>query len=139
MAQDTLPGITAIYAVPCRLLPDHMMLRAIAGMPIGIPTVGERVEFFDTPILTIEGTKVNGTSVETSTLEFAARKPLKDWIRMAFVVVRANGRTQVIGAKEPKYPVITYTETTGTPDGTAAVRRYKITHTAQKSAIDVVY
>lgn len=91
------------------------------------------------PTLSWEGSKVNGTRQEKSTLEFSTSQPLPEGENLAFVITGAGGKQYLIGTREGKYPIINYSETTGEPGGSPAVRTYKITHIAQKSVLPCVF
>lgn len=111
------------------------MLTAICNAPVMLSVPAQNIRFYRVPTLTWEGTKVNGARQEKSTLEFQSDELLPENIYIGFVITTTSGKQYLIGSREPKYPVITYNETTGTPDGDAALRTYKITHIAQKSVL----
>lgn len=138
MRTDTLPGIVKIEMVRCADLQPHVMLASISGANIVLALPSVRVKFFGTPSLKWEGTKSNGARVEKSTLEFSTTDKLPEGERLAFVITVASGRQYLVGAREPKYPVVDYSETAGAPDGSAALRTYKITHIAQKSVLPCI-
>lgn len=110
----------------------------MCGVVIALAIPSENIKFFGTPSLTWSGTKVNGVREERSTLVFATSEEIPEGERFAFIVTVASGRQYIIGAREPRYPIITYTDTTGAPDGEASVRTYKITHIARKSVLPCV-
>lgn len=135
MAVNTLPGIVKIQMVRCEDLPEHLMLLAEAGAApvLALPAVD--IPFFGFPSLKWDGSILNGARQEQSTLEFKTTYRIPDNIRFAFVVTTAAGRQYLIGTREPKYPQIKFSDTTGAPDGDAALRTYKITHLAAKSVL----
>lgn len=135
MSSYSLPGITRIRIVRCADLGPHLMLHSICGCVVAIAAPYETVEFTGRPTLTWEGTKAHGDRQEKATLEFSTLRELPEGERLAFVVTCASGRQYLIGTREGRYPVITYTHSTGDPSGTAAARTYKITHTARKSVL----
>lgn len=138
MQSNTLPGIVRIEIVRCSDIPAHAMLAAISGIPVGLDADSVPVKFFGTPSLKWNGTMTNGKIIEKSTLEFRTADVLPEGERIAFVVTAASGRQMLIGTREPKFPVVEYTETAGAPDGDAALRTYKITHIALKSVLPCV-
>lgn len=110
----------------------HLRRPCRSGTPLN------RNNFFGMPSLKWDGSTVNGARQEKSTLEFSTTEKLPEGEPLAFVVTVASGKQYLVGAREPKYPLINYSETTGAPDGDAALRSYKITHVAQKSVLPCV-
>lgn len=113
-------------------------MHSICGCIAVVAASAVEVEFVGRPTLRWEGSKVNGTRQEKSTLEFSTVHPLPEGENLAFVVTGAGGRQVLVGTREGNYPVINYSESTGEPGGSAAVRSYKITHIAQKSVLPCV-
>lgn len=134
----TIPGIVKIEVVRCAELPANVMLTAITRGSVTLVLEPEEVTFYGQPTLKWEGLLVNKAPQEKSTLEFKTPHRLHDNVRIAFIVTTASGKKYLIGSREGKYPVVTYTETTGTPDGEAALRTYKITHLARKSVLECI-
>lgn len=135
MSCQRFPGIKKIQIVRCSDLPQGLMLHSICGCDVAISAPYETIEFSGRPILSYEGSKVNGKRQEKCTLQFSTIHPLPEGERIAFVVTTANGNQYLIGTREPNYPEITYEDTTGNPGSDAAVRTYKIKHIAQKSVL----
>lgn len=138
MSFFSLPGIRKIQIVRCDALPAGLMLHSICGCMVAIAAPSVTVDFVGRPILKWEGSKVNGTRQEKSTLEFSTLHPLPEGENLAFVVTDAGGRQKLIGTREGRYPIISYSDSTGEPGGSPAVRTYKITHIAQKSVLPCV-
>lgn len=114
------------------------MLHSICGCIVAIAAPSETVEFVGRPILSWDGSKVNGTRQEKTKLEFSTIHPIPEGVNLAFVVTAADDRQFLIGSREGRFPVIEYTETTGEPGRSASVRTYKISHIAQKSVLPCV-
>lgn len=138
MKHSSLPGIREIRYVRCADLADNLMLHAICGDSAVINAESEKIDFCGTPTLSWESGKTGGNYVEKSTLEFSTTSELPTHERIAFVVTAAGGESWLIGAREPNFPTVSFTHTTGAPGSGAAVRTYKITHTAQKSVLPCV-
>lgn len=138
MSCQSLPGIKKIQIVRCSDLQAGVMLHSICGCIVAIAAPSETVEFVGRPILSWDGSKVNGTRQEKSKLEFSTIRPIPEGVNLAFVVTAADGRQFLIGSREGRFPVIEYTETTGEPGRTASVRTYKVSHIAQKSVLPCV-
>lgn len=111
---------------------------SLCGALIALALPSVTVKFYGQPMLKWEGTTVDGARQEKATLEFSSTDRLPEGERLAFVVTVASGKQYLVGTREPKYPQINYTETTGAPDGDAALRTYKITHVALKSVLPCI-
>lgn len=135
---NTLPGIVSISFTECDNLQPHVMQQSISGAVIDLAVPTEKISFFGIPKCQWSGTLASGCREEKSTLEFNTSDILPEGRRIAFIVTVASGKQFLIGSREPRYPQIEYTETTGSPSGDAAVRTYKITHVALKSVLPCV-
>ena len=137
MYSYSVPGIREISIVRCSDLPADLMQFALLGdtVAISVPLRLTIAICGAMPTLKTEGSIVNGKRQEKTTLEFSTHTLIPENERLAFVVTGADGRKWLIGTREPNFPVISYSESTGKPSGEAAVRTYKITHIAPKSEI----
>lgn len=135
MSCFSLPGITRIQIIRCSALDAGLMHHSICGCDVVINASAVDVEFSGIPTLKWEGTMVNGTRQEKSTLEFNTIHLLPEGENLAFLVTAASDRRVLIGTKESRFPIIEYSDSTGSVTGSAAVRSYKITHVAQKSVL----
>ena len=138
MQTNTLPGIVKIQMVRCSDIQPHVMLASICGAAVALALPADTIKFYGQPTLKWDGSITNGARQEKSTLEFSTAERLPEGERLAFVLTVASGKQYLVGAREPKYPQIEYSETTGSPSGEAALRTYKITHVAQKSVLPCV-
>ncbi len=138
MQTNTLPGIVKIQMVRCSDIQPHVMLTSICGAVVALAIPSVPVKFYGRPSFKWDGSKINGARQEKSTLEFSTTDRLPEGEWLAFVITAASGKQYLIGAREPKYPQINYSETAGAPDGEAALRTYKITHVAQKSVLPCI-
>lgn len=138
MSSFSLPGITKIQIVRCAHLDAGVMYHSICGCIVAIAAPSQTVNFVGRPLLTWEGSMVCGQRQEKSTLEFSTDNPLPEGENLAFVVTGAGGKQYLVGSREGRFPVISYTESTGELTGSPALRTYKITHIAQKSVLRCV-
>lgn len=138
MQTNTLPGIVKIQMVRCSDIQPHAMLASICGATIALALPSVRIKFYGVPTLKWGGSIVNGSRQEESSLEFSTTEELPEGERLAFVLTVASGKQYLVGTREPKYPVINYSDTAGSPGGDPALRTYKITHIAQKSVLPCV-
>lgn len=133
-----LPGIVSISYTDCDNLQAHVMQQSISGAIIDLALPVVKIHFFGVPKCQWTGSLSSGCRQEKATLEFATADIIPEGRRLAFIITVASGRQFLIGSREPKYPQIEYTETTGSPSGDAALRTYKITHVALKSVLPCV-
>ena len=138
MNQSTLPGIVSITLIRCADIQPHVMMTSLCQTTVILALPSENIRFYGVPSLKWNGSLVNGSRQEQSTLEFATTQKLPEGERLAFVVTTVSGRQYLIGAREPNYPVITFSESVGTPAAEAALRTYKITHIALKSVLPCI-
>lgn len=138
MNKNTLPGIVEICFIRCADIPPHSMLASMCNATVVLNLDSKPVKFYGFPQLKWEGGLTNGSRQEKSTLQFASSDILPENERIAFVVTTAGGNQYLIGAREPNYPIISFSESAGVPDGEAAVRTYTITHIAIKSIIPCI-
>lgn len=135
---NALPGIVSIRYTDCGNLQPHVMQQSISGAVIDLAVDAVKINFFDVPKCQWSGTLSSGCREEKSTLEFATTDILPEGRRLAFILTLASGKQFLIGSREPNYPMVEYSESTGSPSGEAAVRTYKITHVALKSVLPCV-
>lgn len=95
----------------------------------------QEVPFAGNPSFKREGSLLNGSRAQKTTLEFRSDRVLPEGVRLAFVVELVNRQVWLIGSREPNYPVIEYSDSSGDPAGDPAVRTYRITHTDIRSGI----
>ena len=132
-------GVKKLYYVAAAALPRHLMLTAICkGSYAAFLDLLTEIPFSGKPLFTRDGTLLNGVRAEKSSLEFRSDLELPEGVRIAFVVEQVNGKCWLIGAREPNYPVVEYSDTSGDPAGDPAIRTYKITHTDIRSGIPVI-
>ena len=132
------PGIRKIWYADCKKLPTLLMPRSMAGELPFIAASFIPVKFHGNALLETEClTDANGKST-TATITFNSLADIPLNRRLAFLVQTAGGEYRLVGTRERRYPVVSYTESSGTPDGEAACRTYKITHKDIDSAFRVL-
>jgi hypothetical protein len=139
ISNNQAPGISKIYFVKCADLTANLMHKKRLGMPISIMAEKTEIQFCGTATLSVVGTWTNGAMQEKATLKFATTQVLPLDEHIAFLILCANGDKKIIGTKEPKYPVVSYTDTTGKIGGDANLRTYEINHIALKTALECVF
>jgi hypothetical protein len=133
------PGIRKIYYVKCEDLPANVMLKSITGMPISVIADKTEIPLYGSPFLSVTGSMTNGKIQEKATLKFATSATLPSSVHIAFLVLCNDGSKLIIGAREKKFPVISYTDTSGKVGGEAKLRSYEITHIAERTALECVF
>lgn len=134
----TLPGIVSIRYTDCANIQPHAMQQSICGAVVDLALPSVKVSFYGQPKFEIDGSLSSGDRQEKTTIEFATSDILPEGRHLAFILTCASGKQWLVGTREPKYPQVNYSETAGSPSGDAAVRTYKITHIALKSALPCV-
>lgn len=140
MPSISLPGLRTVRYCRCSDLPRSLMLMSQAGV---IPTLSictldlTAVEFIGEATLSVDGSTSCGARSEKSTIQFSSLEELPEGVPLAFIVTDVNAVSYVVGTREPRYPVVDYSQTTGKPGHDRNIRTYKITHVGAKSAVRV--
>ncbi len=132
---QTLPGVTFIGWLDCEQLPRRVDLHGITRTPVPVLTAVTAVEFFDTPECSCVTEREGRGSKDTATLSFLCGELLPLHRRLGFAVTDAQGRTWLIGQKEPPFPRVKVETLCGQPDGDPAGYRYEVEHCSLKSLV----
>lgn len=128
-----IPGIHRIYVIPARQLPedldstDDSAMIAIGGLP-------SEMEFYDVPVC--EVTEIHsraGVEYKVS-LDFTAATSLPFREPAAFIVTDNDGRSTLIGHREPPHPEVETRSNTGDFKGRRGVA-YSITSIVRPVAV----
>lgn len=132
----TLPGLRYVGYADARTLQPDIPVRAKAGEPVAALARFTPVAFVGIPLAGMEtDTDDGGGEIQTATLTFRTERPVDFGAAPAFKVIDIAGREFLIGSKEPPWPVVKQTRTTGTPDGDPAGCEYTVTHTSIRTLI----
>lgn len=134
-SESSLPGITAIAYLPCKLLQRHCDLKYLASVPVQVFANPTPINFKGMATCEMVSQYDNNGRIEKATLRFNTLTAIPTQVSIAFIVTDANKRSYLIGLNEPPFPVIKITKTTGAPDGDPSVLTHEITFTAQKALI----
>jgi hypothetical protein len=134
-SSQILPGISAIYHLDCRNLIENIALRGICEMPVPVLTALNEVEIFDEAECSCKTQRDGASHQDTVSLKFLSNVLLPIHQALGFVVIDVNGKSYLIGAKEPPYPVVEVENRCGLPDGDGAGFYYEVKHIAIKSLI----
>ena len=129
----SLPGITHVWYILRDYLPDDVVYRAVAGIPIALQNQLISISMKGSAICEVEQSFDNNSYIEKAKLTFLTLDDVPVDQHPAFVIQTVNGDRYVIGAKERPYPTVKITRSTGQPDGDPSVRKYEVSFTAKKA------
>ena len=129
----SLPGITKAWYIQRNFLPDDVVYRAVAGIPVTLQEQPISINLKGQALCEVEQSFDNNSYIEKAKLAFLTLDDVPTEKHPAFVIETADGDHYVIGAKERPYPTVKITRSTGQPDGDASVRKYEVTFTAKKA------
>lgn len=132
--KQSLPGIIHIGYADCQLLPKDITLKALANVPVGIYTTITDITLRGEAVCELETQFDNNTQVEKASLTFYSLDEVPAERHLAFVIFTANKVQYIIGSKELP-PTVKASDTTGTPNGDPAVKKYEVTYSARKALI----
>ena len=129
----SLPGITKAWYIQPNYLPDDVVYRSVAGIPVTLQEQPISISLKGEPICEVEQSFDNNSYIEKSKLTLYTLDEVPTDQHPAFVIETVDGDKYVIGAKERPYPTVKITRSTGQPDGDPSVRKYEVSFTAKKA------
>ena len=129
----SLPGITKVWYIHRDYLPDDVVYRAVAGIPIALQNQPVSITLKGEAVCEVEQSFDNNSYIEKTKLAFLSLDDMPTDQHPAFVIQTVNGDRYVIGAKERPYPTVKITRSTGQPDGDPSVRKYEVSFIAKKA------
>ena len=129
----SLPGISKVWYIHRDYLPDDVVYRAVAGIPIALQNQPVSITLKGEAVCEVEQSFDNNSYIEKTKLAFLSLDDVPTDQHPAFVIQTVNGDRYVIGAKERPYPTVKITRSTGQPDGDPSVRKYEVSFTAKKA------
>ena len=129
----SLPGITHVWYILRDYLPDDVIYRAVAGIPIALQNQPISISMKGSAICEVEQSFDNNSYIEKTKLAFLSLDDVSTDQHPAFVIQTVNGDRYVIGAKERPFPTVKITRSTGQLDGEPSVRKYEVSFTAKKA------
>ena len=129
----SLPGIQKVWYIPCNRLPDDVVYRAVAGIPISLQETPTIITLNGEAVCEVEQSFDNNSYIEKAKLQFLTLDDVPADQHPTFVIKTANNELYLLGAKERPYPTVKITSSTGQPDGDASVRKYEVSFTAKKA------
>lgn len=134
--RQILPGVKAVHWLDCQHLPQRVDLHGICRMPVAVLTALSAVGLFDDAECVCTTEREGGAYKDTATLKFLTHELLPVHRKLGFVVTSVEGKSFLIGSKEPPFPQIKVEHRCGLPDGDSAGYFYEITHVALKSLVE---
>lgn len=129
----SLPGITHIWYILRDYLPNDVVYRAVAGIPVSLLEQPISISMKGSAICEVEQSFDNNSYIEKAKLTFMTLDDVPVDQHPAFVIQTVDGDIYVIGAKERPYPTVKNTRFTGQLDGEPSVRKYEVSFTAKKA------
>ena len=129
----SLPGITKAWYIQRNYLPDDVVYRSVAGIPVTLQEQPISINLKGEAICEVEQSFDNNSYIEKSKLTLYTLDEVPTDQHPAFVIETVDGAKYVIGAKERPYPTVKITRSTGQPDGDPSVRKYEVSFTAKKA------
>ena len=129
----SLPGITKAWYIQRNYLPDDVVYRSVAGIPVTLQEQPISINLKGEAICEVEQSFDNNSYIEKSKLTLYTLDEVPTDQHPAFVIETVDGDKYVIGAKERPYPTVKITRSTGQPDGDTSVRKYEVSFTAKKA------
>ena len=131
---QSLPGIQKVWYIPCADLPDDVVYRSVAGIPISLLKISTvSISLKGEAVCEVEKSYDNNSYIEKAKLQFLTLDDVPTDQHPSFAIKTANDEIYLIGAKERPYPTIKITRSTGQPDGDASIRKYEVSFTAKKA------
>ena len=129
----SLPGITHVWYIQRDYLPDDVVYRAVAGIPITLSEQPIIITMKGEAFCEVEQSFDNNSYIEKAKLTFLTLDDVPTDQHPAFVIQTVDGDVYVIGAKERPYPTVKIIRSTGQLDGDPSVRKYEVSFTAKKA------
>jgi hypothetical protein len=129
----SLPGIQQVWYISRTGLPDDVVYRSVAGIPVSVIEQPISITMKGLAVCEVEQSYDNNSYIEKSKLTFLTLDEVPTDQHPAFVIETVDGDKYVIGAKERPYPTVKITRSTGQPDGDPSVRKYEVSFTAKKA------
>ena len=119
----SLPGITNVWYIPHDVLPDDVVYRAVAGIPISLEVQPVSITMKGEATCEVEQSFDNNSYIEKVKLAFLTLDDVPTVNFPAFVIKTVDGDIYLMGAKERPYPTVKITRSSGALDGDPSVRK----------------
>ena len=105
-------------------------------MPVGVFNSATHIELYGDASCEAASEHDNGSSLEKTTLQFTTTDEIPASQELAFVVEDVQGKSYIIGQKEPPFPMV---EIETKIDGKENVKEVKVVSFAKKSLIKCTF
>ncbi len=129
----SLPGITNVWYIMRGDLPDDIVYRSVAGIPVSLDVVPTEITLKGQSVCEVEQTFDNNSYIEKAKMTFLTLDDVPIAQHPAFLFKTVNDDIYIIGSKERPYPTVKITSSTGQPDGDTSVKKYEVSFTAKKA------
>lgn len=122
----------AVGRVAGSLLSSDIILKHLAGVPVGIFAAVTPVTHFDSSSCEAETEYNNGVSFEKTTLQFRTTDEIPSSQDIAFVVKDVQGQSYLVGHRERPHPIVAVTAII---DKDTNIRKVNVSFSARKSLV----
>jgi len=129
----SLPGIQQVWYISRSGLPDDVVYRSVAGIPVSVIEQPIIIIMKGEAVCEVEQSYDNNSYIEKAKLTFLTLDDVPTDQHPAFVIRTVNDDYYIIGAKERPFPTVKITRSTGQPDSDTSVRKYEVSFTAKKA------
>ena len=129
----SLPGIQQVWYISRTGLPDDVVYRSVAGIPVSVIEQPISITMKGEAVCEVEQSYDNNSYIEKAKLTFLTLGDVPTDQHPAFLFQTIEGDIYIIGAKERPYPIVKITRSTGHPDGDTSVRKYEVSFSAKKA------
>ena len=129
----SLPGIQQVWYISRTGLPDDVVYRSVAGIPVSVIEQPISITMKGEAVCEVEQSYDNNSYIEKAKLTFLTLDDVPTDRHPAFLFQTIEGDIYIIGAKERPYPTVKITRSTGQPDGDTSVRKYEVSFSAKKA------
>ena len=129
----SLPGIQQVWYISRTGLPDDVVYRSVAGIPVSVIEQPISITMKGEAVCEVEQSYDNNSYIEKAKLTFLTLDDVPTDQHPAFLFQTIEGDIYIIGAKERPYPTVKITRSTGQPDGDTSVRKYEVSFSAKKA------
>lgn len=135
------PGIVSIEIINHSVLPPNLIASASAGIKSALLTDATiiKIPFLGVPVCNSTDSQYNGGRLQETTLTFKTKEKIFTAPGWCFIVKYANGNTYLIGSKEPPFPSIKISGSSGNPQSEPSVDTVEVAFKAEISLIPLNY
>jgi hypothetical protein len=129
----SLPGIQQVWYILRDYLPDDVVYRSVASIPISLQEQPISITMKGEAVCEVERSYDNNSYIEKTKLTFLTLDDVPTDQHPAFIIKTVNDELYLLGSKERPYPTVKITSSTGQPDGDTSVRKFEVSFTAKKA------